>query len=130
MQDLHVVGKGNLALLVANDGEADVAASDLSNVLDPAIVGLDSVGRETNQLDAALGELGLELGKGAELGGADGGVVLGMREEDDPGVADELVEVNVSFGCLGLEVGGDGAETERSSSSRHCVMSVMKMKNG
>lgn len=117
---LHVVGKGNLALLVANDGEADVTASNLSNVLDPAIVRLNGVGRETNQLDATLGELRLELGKGAELGGTDGGVVLGVREEDDPGVADELVEVNVSLGGLGLEVGGDGAETERSRGSRHC----------
>lgn len=46
--DLHVVGEGDLALLVANDGEADIAAGDLSNVLDPAVVGLDGVGGEAN----------------------------------------------------------------------------------
>ena len=111
---LHVVGEGNLALLVANDGESDLAASDLVNVVDPSLVRLDGVGGQADQLDAALLELGLELGKGAELGGADGGVVLGVGEEDDPVVANELVEVNRSGGGLGLEVGGDGAETERS----------------
>lgn len=117
---LHVVGEGDLALLVANDGKVDVAAGDLGNVLDPAVVGLDGVGREANQLDAALGELGLELGKGAELGGADGGVVLGVGEEDDPAVADELVEVNLALGGLGLEVGGLGAEADGGSGSSHC----------
>lgn len=73
---------------------------------------VDGVGRETDELDATLGELGLELGKGAELGGADGRVVLGVGEEDDPVVADELVEVNGALCGLGLEVGGSGAETE------------------
>lgn len=35
-----------------------------------------------------------------------------MREEDDPVVADELVEVNGAVGGLGLEVGGNAAEAE------------------
>lgn len=33
-----------------------------------------------------------------------------MREEDDPFVSDELVEVDGAVGSLGLEVRGDGAE--------------------
>ena len=84
-------------------------------------MGLNSVGRETDQLDTTLGELRLELGESTELSGADGGVVLGVREEDDPVVADELVEVNVSLGGLGLEVGGGRAQTKRSR-SRHFVL--------
>lgn len=72
----HVVGKSDLALLVADDGELEGRAADLVNVLDPAAVALNGVGRETNELDTALGELGLELGECTELGGADGGVVL------------------------------------------------------
>jgi hypothetical protein len=108
----HVVGVGDLALLVGDDGELDGAAGDLGDVLDPALVGADGVGREADELDAALGELGLELGDFAELGGADGRVVLGVREEDDPVVADELVEVDGAVGRLGLEVGRDGAEAE------------------
>lgn len=77
----HVVGVRDLAVLVANDGEAEVRASDLINVLDPALVRVDSVGRQTNELDAALLELGLEFGEGAELGRANRGVVCrGMSE--------------------------------------------------
>jgi hypothetical protein len=124
-RNLHVVGEGDLALLVANDGEGNLAAGDLLNVVDPAIVGVDGVGGQANELDAALGELGLELSEGAELGGADGSVVLGVGEEDNPLVADELVEVNGAGRGLSLEVGGDGAETERSSlrhGGRDCIL--------
>jgi hypothetical protein len=74
-------------------------------------------------------------------GGADGGVVLGVREQHDPVVADELVEVDsidrvryceYNLACvfrlraasgLGLEVGGDGAEAERlrTLGGTHCA---------
>lgn len=66
----HVVGQGHLALLVANDGEAEAALRNLVDVLDPLGVRLDRVGRQPDQLDVALGELGLELGEGAQLGRA------------------------------------------------------------
>lgn len=89
-----------------------MAAGDLVDVLDPSSVGLDCVRREADQLRAALCELWLELGEGAELGGADGGVVLWVGEEDDPLVADEVVEVDWALGGLSLEVWGDGAQTE------------------
>ena len=110
--DLHVIKVGDLALLVANDGEVDVRAGDVLDVLDPALVAADGVGREADELDAALLELGLEASHLTELGGAHGCVVLGVGEEDGPVVADELVEVNGALGGLGLEVGGNGAETE------------------
>ena len=108
----HVVEVGHLALLVANNGEVNLRAGHLLDVLDPALVAANRVGRETEELDAALGELGLEAGELAELGGADGGVVLGVGEEYEPAVANVLVEVNGALGGLGLEVGGRGAQTE------------------
>lgn len=108
----HIIRERNLALLIPNDRESQLGAGDLIDILDPAAVGLDGVGGEADELRAALGELGLELGEGAELGGAHGGVVLGVREEDHPLVADELVEVDVAAGGLGLEVGGDGTQAE------------------
>lgn len=75
---------------------------------------------KTNQLDATLCEFGLEFGECTQLSGAYWGVILWVREENDPLVADELVEVNVAIGGLSLEVGGFRAETERSG--RHgCV---------
>lgn len=48
----------------------------------------------------------------------------GMGEEDDPVVTDELVEVDLSAGGLSVEVGGDGAETERGSTLflSHCEL--------
>lgn len=57
----HVVQVCHLSILVADDGEAQVAAGYLVNIFDPAAVAVDGVGRETDQLDAALGKLGLEL---------------------------------------------------------------------
>lgn len=90
----HVVGKSNLALLVADDGELEAGARDLVNVLDPATVAVDSVGGKTNELDTTLGELGLELSEGTKLSGADRGVVLGVREQNHPLVSNELVEVD------------------------------------
>lgn len=120
--DSHVVGVGNLAFLVADDGEGEVAAGDLVDVGDPATVALNGVGREANQLDATLGELGLELGESTELGGADGSVVLGVGEQNDPLVTNELVEVNGTLGGLSLEVGGNAAQAKRLGTllSGHC----------
>lgn len=109
----HVVGEGDLALLVANDWELELGAGDLVDILDPATVGLNGVGRETDELDTALGELWLELGESTELGGADWGVVLWVGEEDDPVVANELVEVDWSGGGLSIEVWGNATQTER-----------------
>ena len=73
---------------------------------------VQGVGRQANQLGTTLGELGLKLGKGTEFGGADRGVIFGVGEEDDPFITDELVEVDGAVGGIGLEVGGDGPQTE------------------
>lgn len=67
---------------------------------------------QADHLDAASGELGLQLGEGAQLGGADGSEVIGMGEQDDPIVADEVVEGDGASRGLSLEVGGRRAETE------------------
>lgn len=108
----HVVGVSDLTVLVANDGEGELGARDLINVLDPSCVRRDGVGGQADQLNAALGELGLELGEGAELGGADGSVIFGVGEEDSPAIADELVEVDWAVGGLSLEVWSNGTESE------------------
>lgn len=108
----HVVGVGNLALGVGDDGELELGAGNLIDVLDPAVVGLDMVGAQANELDTASSELGLELGKGTELGGTDGGEVIGVGEEDGPLVTNELVEVDGTVGGVGIEVGGSRAQTE------------------
>ena len=78
----------------------------------PAVL-LDRVDAEADDLDVALVELGLELGHVAELGRADRREVLGVREQDAPGVAEPLVEADVAFGGFGLEVGGGVADAKR-----------------
>lgn len=74
---------------------------------------LNGVGTEADELHTALRELWLELGESTELSCADWCVILWVREEDDPVVADELVEVDRAGGGLGVEVGGNAAEAKR-----------------
>jgi hypothetical protein len=122
---LHVVCQRDLTVLVANNGELELAAGDLINVLDPAIVRVDRVGRETDELSTATAELGLQLCESSELGCAYWRVVLGMREKNDPVVADELVEVDRALGGLGLEVGGLATQAKRLWSVAHSVSAPM-----
>jgi hypothetical protein len=109
---LHVVEIGNFTFFVPNDREGQVASRDLINILDPSRMAFHCVRRKADQLDAALGELGLELREGAKLRCAYWRVVLGMREENDPIVADEFVEVDLPLSSFGVKVGSDAAETE------------------
>ena len=51
---------------------------------------LDCVRAQTDELDASLGELWLKLCESAQLGCADRRVVFGVREENDPAIANEL----------------------------------------
>ena len=109
---IHVIEESNLPLLVGDDGEVQSVAADLLYIGSPALVAVDGVGREADQLDAALGELGLETGELAQLGGANGSVVLGVGEEDGPLVADELVEVDLAICRLCVKVGSGAAQAE------------------
>lgn len=108
----HVVGVGDLALGVGDDGKLKLGAGDLVNVLDPGVVRFDTVGAETDHLDATSSELGLELGESTELGGTDGSEVIGVGEEDGPAVTNEVMEGDGTVRGLSIEVGGNGAETE------------------
>lgn len=66
---------------------------------------MDCDTHEANHFDTSLLEFTLHLGKGTELGRADGGEVGRVGEEDGPGVAEELVEVDLAMSGQGLEVG-------------------------
>lgn len=111
-QLIHIIEIRHLPLLIADDGKAQSAARDLIDILDPAAMALDRVGREPDELDLASTELGLELGEGSQLRRADGRVIFRVRKEHDPLVTDELVEINRSRRRLGLEVGRDGSQAE------------------
>lgn len=128
----HVIEEGHLAFSIGDDGELEVGAGDLVDVLDPFTVGAEVVGAlddifsqlqnsttvrslhvsrnvstyQTNHLDVALLEFILQLGESTQFGGADGGKVGRVGEKDGPAVSDKLVEVDVAVGGLGREVGG------------------------
>src|SRR5262249_31427848 len=74
------------------------------DVLRPTAVLVDRIHAEPDDLDAALVELGLDLGHVAELRRADRGEVLRVREQHRPRVADPVVEVDVTFRRIGLEI--------------------------
>ena len=112
MLHLHVVRIGNLAVLITNDWESQFTARDLIDVLDPTSVRLNGVGRETDQLDATLGELRLELCESTQLSCADGSIILGVREQDNPLIANEFMEVDGTVGGLRLEVWCNGSQAE------------------
>ena len=101
----HVVELGDLEFGVADHGVVDLVAGDVLNVDGPLGVALDGIDGEADDLGSALGELAFEASHGAELGGADGGEVLGVGEEDGPVVTDPLVEVDGALGGVGGEVG-------------------------
>lgn len=82
---------------------------------------LDGVGRETDQLDVALGELGLVLGQRGQLGGANRGVILRVGEENHPVIARPLVKIDGADGGFGLEVGGNRPQTETRRSTKDLV---------
>ena len=88
--DERVVGRGALRLL---------------DVLRPLLVVLDGIDGEADDLDAAAGELRLDAGHVAELGRAHGREVARVREQHGPRVAEPVVELDVAFRGLGLEIG-------------------------
>lgn len=99
-----------------------VGRRDLVDIFDPFAVRADVVGTlggrvrrtdgavreityQADHLDAALLEFILHLGKCAQLGGADGREVGGVREQNGPTITNELMEVDLAFGGQSLEVG-------------------------
>jgi len=71
----HVVKVGNLPVLITDDWELQLGTGYLVDVLDPAMMGVNGVGRETNELHTTLGEFRFELSKSSKLGSADRSVV-------------------------------------------------------
>ena len=100
----HIICKSNLSVLVADDGEAQCTASNLIDIVDPSAMSLYGIGREPDQFHPTFGKVGLILGQSRKLSSAHRGVVLGVREEDGPAVANPLMEVDETQCRLSLEV--------------------------
>src|SRR5689334_8596039 len=77
----------------------------LLDVLGPALVIADRIDAESEDLAAALVELGLETGHVAELGRANRGEILRVRKQNRPPRADPVVEVDLPLRGVGGEIG-------------------------
>ncbi|KAH3668959.1 hypothetical protein OGAPHI_002714 [Ogataea philodendri] len=110
----HVEEVGNFSGLVTNDrvGERLVVQSNLLDVLDPGVVLVNTLGRQTNQLDVSSVELWLQLGESTQLGGANWSEVGWVGEKNNPRVANELVEVDFTSGGWSLEVWHGGTNSQ------------------
>jgi hypothetical protein len=108
----HVIEVSYFALLVANDWEGEVATRDLVDVFDPSSVALNSIGRQANQLSAALSEFRLKLRECTQLGCTDRCIILRVREQHNPVITDELVEVDWAIGGISIEIWSDRAQAE------------------
>lgn len=101
-----------------HDRVFDVGGPELSavrlDVLHPFVMIRKGARRQPDELDAALSELGREAGDFTKLGGADGGEVGRVREEDHPTVSGPLMELDGTLRGLCLKIGRDATETKTS----------------
>ena len=89
---------------MTHDRELYIGLAPLVDVLHPLVVRVKVVGGEADDLDVALGEVGLAARDLGELSRAYGREVCWVAEQDCPAAFDELVEINVAMGGFGLEV--------------------------
>ena len=122
----HVVEVRDLAIGIRDHREVDGLALCLGDVLLPFEVGGDRVDREADDLDAALVELRLQLGDGAELGGAHRREVLRMGEEHCPAVALPIEEVDRALRGLCGEVGSIVPESNGHGGLLVCLSDVFE----
>jgi hypothetical protein len=101
-----------LSPFITDNGELQVATTDLIDIFDPSVMALYCVCRQTDQLDTTFVELRLQFGKGTKLSCANWCVVLGVGKEDDPVVADEVMEVDGTLCGVGVEVGSNAAQAQ------------------
>ena len=109
----HAVQFGNLQVGVADHGIVGTHALGLLDIVRPFGVVLHRIDRQPQHLDAALVEFRLQLGDGAQLGGADRREILGVREEQHPIVACPIIKVQRPLGGGGGEIGGDVVDRKR-----------------
>jgi len=102
----HPVEVGHLAVRIGHDREVRRVPLRVLDVLRPLRVRVDRIDRQADRLHAPPVELRLQPRHVAQLGRAHRGEVAGVREQDDPRVADPVVEVDAALRAVGREVGG------------------------
>src|SRR5262249_52055959 len=100
----HLVELRDLEIAITDDRVVRGVTLRLLDVVRPSRMLVDRVDREADDLDAAFVELGLDLGHVAELGRANRGEILRMREQYAPGAADPLMKANASLRRVGFKI--------------------------
>lgn len=101
----HTIHLSNISARVSDDGVGELSQVVVRlDVIDPAMVRLHAITRQSDQLDSSLGELLAESLDSAQLSGADRSEVSGVGEEDGPALSYPGVEINLSLGGLSREV--------------------------
>jgi len=117
----HVVEISNLSVLVTDDWESQGGTRHLIDVIDPAIVGLNCVCRQANELDISLVEFWLKFCKGTKLSCANWSIILRMGEKNAPAVTDKIVKVDGTRSSHGIEIWSNTSET-KGGSTFHCIV--------
>lgn len=122
----HIIEGGDFPVLVGNDGELhvgwSVSSTEVVDIFDPLAVVSEAIGRNSNEFNIALSKVVGTTSDLAELSGADGCKVSGMREENCPRVAYPFVELDRSNSSLCLKIGGNISEAK----GRHIVWIIDK----
>ncbi len=100
----HVVELGHLEVRIADHRVVGCGALRLLDVGGPALVIVDRVDADPEDLDAALVELRLHPRHRSKLSRADRREVLGMGEQNRPAAPDPVVKLDMAFCGIGLEV--------------------------
>src|SRR5207237_60432 len=93
-----------LEVRITDDRVVRCDALRLLDVPGPALMVAGRIDGEPDDLRVAAVELGLDPGHVAQLGGADGGEVLRVREQHRPGIPDPVMEADPPLRRLRLEI--------------------------
>src|SRR5215470_13575918 len=108
----HVVELRDLEIAISDDRIIRSVALRLLDVVRPSRMLVDRVDREADDLDAAFVELRLDLGHVSELGRANRGEILRMREQHAPGAAYPLMKANAALRRVGFEIRCEMVESQ------------------
>src|SRR5262249_45205324 len=100
----HAIELGDGQRWVADHRVVRRVTLRLLDVVGPLGVPVDGIDGNADDFYVAPIELGFDLGHVAELGGAHGREVLGMREQHRPGIPNPVVELDAAGGCIRFEV--------------------------
>lgn len=80
---------------------------------------LDRIGREADQLDTPLSELGFVPGQSRKLCSAHWSIIFRVGEEDSPFITHPLVKVDHTGCRLGYKIGGDRSKAQTGATGQY-----------